>query len=285
MMPSTPLPWAARKALIFSSAGCGASMSAITWTTFAPPPASATAFSTAWMRSWVLGSTRKPVKWAMLPLLPSALQQLLGAEVGRARHVGAHAEQGRRRVLGAAGEGDRRHAEAGQLLHGRVGADGVAGEDAEGVEALADGALDQLVLGRELPLAAAPCTGPRRARSPAWRPPPPAPRPRSRGAARPAPAPPWCRWPPRRRPPPRRSWPQKRALLRSVSSVRPPALFVCPRSRGPAPLPHGTRHATANDAAHAASGAGPPPGPRPGSRGTRARPGRRGSARPSRPGP
>ena len=214
------------------------------------------------------------------------LDQLLGAEIGRAADVGAEAEQGRGRVLEAAGERDRRARRSRPApASSRWCRRRRRGRCQEGVEALADQALDQLVLRPKLPLRRHLVVGRGEPEVALGVLPPPAPRRRSRGAARPAPAPPWCRWPPRRRPPPRRSWPQKRALLRSVSSVRPPALFVCPGPGAPHLYRTGRVMQPRTTRLTAASGAGPPPGPRPGSRGTRARPGRRGSARPSRPGP
>ena len=72
-MPSTWLPWVARNALILSCAGSGASMSAMVCINVTAPLVSATALATLSMRSLVLGSTRKPVKWAMRPFPPIAL--------------------------------------------------------------------------------------------------------------------------------------------------------------------------------------------------------------------
>ena len=79
------------------------------------------------------------------------LDQLLGAEIGGVVDVGAEAEGDVGRVLGAAGERRRRNAGALELGDGRIDADRVAREDAEGGVALRGQALDQLGLQVELP--------------------------------------------------------------------------------------------------------------------------------------
>ena len=57
-----------------------------------------------------------------------------------------------RRVLQAAGERQRLSAVLDDFLHHGVGADGIAGEDQEGIVALRQQALEQLALLREFPL-------------------------------------------------------------------------------------------------------------------------------------
>ena len=99
------------------------------------------------------------MKWAILPLPPSRLDQLLGAEIGRIAGIGAEAEAGVGRLLQAAGQCDHRGALAHQLADGAVGADRVAREHQEGVVALGQQALEQLVLLAQLPLRRHPVVG------------------------------------------------------------------------------------------------------------------------------
>ena len=84
------------------------------------------------------------------------LDQRLGADIGRVVDVGAEAEGDVARVLRAAGERRRRDAGRGELGDGRVDADRVGREDAEGVVALRRKALEQLGLQRRASTRSAP---------------------------------------------------------------------------------------------------------------------------------